>query len=128
MKIKDIIWRLAQLASLPFQERYVIEGTTDEYILDTELLENVDGLKYLIRRSEEKVQFDNAQITMLEDLFAYIEVHSGEALAAKSREDAAVLIRGSEVWNEMRAKAASALEAFGVSADLTVVEIDRMSR
>jgi len=127
MNTEDITWRLAELSSLPFQERYVIGGTADEYIIVTELLENIDGLKYLVRRPEERVQFTNAQLAMLEDLFDYIEAHSGEALSGKSREDAAALIRGSDVWNEMRAKAASALEAFGVSADLTVAEIDRMS-
>jgi len=127
MNAEDITWRLAQLSSLPFQERYVIGGTADEYIVDTELLENIDGLKYLVRRPEERAQFTNAQLATLEDLFDYIEAHSGEALSGKSREDAAVLIRGSDVWKEMRTKAASALEAFGVSADLTVAEIDRMS-
>jgi hypothetical protein len=122
-----IIPRLARLSSLSYQERYVIGGSPDEYVIDVELLEDVDGLKYLVRRPEERAKFTNAQLATLEDLFDYIEAHSGEALSGKSREDAAVLIRGSDVWNEMRAKAASALEAFGVSADLTVAEIDRMS-
>lgn len=127
MNSEDITWRLAQLSSLPFQERYVISGAADEYVLDTELLENVDGLKYRVRRPEERENFTNAQIAALEDLFDYIEAHSGEALSGKSREEAATLIRGSDIWNEMRAKAASALDAFGVSAHLTVEEIDRMS-
>lgn len=127
MNVEDITWRLAQLSSLPFQERYVIDGTADEYIIDTELLENIDGLKYLVRRPEEREKFTNAQLAALEDLFDYVEARSGEALSGKSREETATLIRGSDVWNEMRAKAASALEAFGFSAHLTVEEIDRMS-
>lgn len=118
---------MARLSSLSYQERYVIAGTADEYVVDVELLEDVDGLKYQVRRPEGRAQFTNAQLATLEDLFDYIEAHSGEALSGKSREDAAVLIRESDVWSEMRAKAASALAAFGVSADLTVAEIDRMS-
>ncbi|KDA02478.1 hypothetical protein [Hyphomonas oceanitis] len=127
MNAENIMWRLAQLSSLPFQERYVIGGRADEYVIDTELLENIDWLKYLVRRPGERAQLTNVQLATLEDLFDYIDAHSAEALSGKSRQDAAALIRGSEVWNEMRAKAASALEAFGVSADLTVDEIDRMS-
>lgn len=123
-----IIPRLARLSSLPYQELYVIGGTAAEYVLDVELLEDVDGLKYQVRRPEERAQFTNAQLTTLEDLFDYIEANSGEALSGESREHAAVLIRGSDIWSEMRAKAASALEAFGVSADLSVAEIDRMSK
>ena len=122
-----IIPRLARLSSLLYQERYVIGGTPNEYVLDVELLEDVEGLKYLVRRPEERATFTNAQLATLEELFDYLEAHSGEALSGKSREDTAALIRGSDVWHEMRAKAASALEALGVSADLTVEEIDRMN-
>jgi len=127
MKHEDILWRLAQLSSLPFQERYVIGGTPDEYVLDTELLENVDSIKYLVRRPEQQVDFTDLQIRALEQLFEYVELHSGEALSGASGVEAAALIRESSVWHEMRAKAASALEAFGLSPAMTVEEIDRIS-
>ncbi len=128
MDTNDIIWRLAQLASLPFQERYVIDGTLDEYVLDTELLENVDGLKYQIRRHENKNILTAEQSRTLDDLFAYIENHSGQALSGKSREECALLIRESKVWKEMRNLANNALKTFGISADLmSASEIDQLA-
>lgn len=41
MTLKNIQWRLAALASLPYQERFVLEGTMDEYAVDVELLEEM---------------------------------------------------------------------------------------
>lgn len=128
MDTNDIIWRLAQLASLPFQERYVIDGTVDEYVLDTELLENVDGLKYQIRRPENINILNAEQSRALEDLIAYIENHSDQALSGKSREECALLIRESNVWRDMRNMANNALQTFGICVDLmSASEIDQLA-
>lgn len=129
MNAEDITWKLAQLASLPFQERYVIGGTADEYVLDTELLENVDGLKYLVRRPENRVVVTEDQMAALEELFFYIENNSGEVLSGKSREECASLIRESTVWKELRAKAKYALQLFGISVDqMSAEDVDRLGR
>jgi hypothetical protein len=117
MNIEDIVWRLAQLASLPFQERYVIQADSEGYLLDSELLENVDSLKFLLRRSEHKHLVTNDQLSALEDLFLCIEKESGDALSANSREQGAFLIRESDVWKELRQKATYALTLFGVAIE-----------
>ena len=93
----DIVWRIAQLASLPFQERYFIGGTTNECVLSSELLENVDAIQYKVGRGNE-ANLTDAQRLALQDLFVYIDQHSGEALGAKSRNAEAILIRESSVW------------------------------
>jgi hypothetical protein len=127
MNIDDITWRLAQLASLPFQERYVICSTADEYVLDTELLENIDGLKHTVRSFENEEVLTNAQKDALEHLFVFIETYSSEVLSAKSRDEVAVLIRESSIWKTLRGKAAAALVSFGLSAEMTLEEIDQLS-
>ena len=127
MDVKDILWRLAQLCSLPFQERYVIGGTADEYIVGVELLENVDSLKYIVRRRENFKILTEAQRSGLEDLFAYIEAQSGAALSAGSRDESAKLIREGAVWKGLRANAAVALRHFGLSPEMSVQEIERLS-
>jgi hypothetical protein len=124
----DIIWRLAQLASLPYQERYIISATVDEYILAVELLENVQGLKYLVLRPEHQGLTDNNQLSSLVDLIQYIEVVSGEALSAKSPEENVTLIRDSSAWKTLRAKAAETLWLFGIDInELTTEKIDLLS-
>lgn len=127
MIVDDIAWRLAQLASLPFQERYVINGTADEYILDTELLENVDGIKYLIRQPDQRSSLSQEQLAALNDLGDYLEAHSGDALSGEQVEERAAMIRGSEVWTTLRAKSALALEAFGIPPSMSVEDIDKLS-
>ena len=128
MDADDIAWRLAQLASLPFQERYVIGGNVDEYVLDVELLENVDSLKYLVRRPEHRHVLTNDQMVALEDIFLFIENRSGEALSARSREEGALLIRESSVWKDLRAKSTYALHLFGIAIDnMSAEEIANLS-
>ncbi len=128
MIANDIIWRLAQLASLPYQERYIISATADEYILAVELLENVQGLRYLVLRPEHQGLTDNNQLSSLVDLIQYIEVVSGEALSEKSPEENVTLIRDSSVWKTLRAKAAETLWLFGIDInELTTEKIDMLS-
>lgn len=113
MNLQMIVQPLAELASLSYQERYVIGGTADEYVLDVELLENVDGIQYWIERPEHGIALTDEQRVALWDLFSYIKSHSGEALSATSREEGSAIIRDSEVWATLRAKAAATLETFG---------------
>jgi hypothetical protein len=117
MNVDDIIWRLAALGSLPYQERYVLGGTRDEYAVDTELLEDVDGLQYLLNNPENRQLVNDDQMAALQKLFDLIDTRSGEALARKTREESAALIRESEAWIELRKHSAEALALFGVSVN-----------
>jgi hypothetical protein len=127
MNIDDILWRLAQLASLPFQERYIISATESEYFLDTELLENVDGLKYLLKIEENRNLVNRDQIVALEELFSFIENSSGEALSAGSREEGALIIREGAVWKSLREKASYALSLFDFSVEkMTAEEVNNL--
>lgn len=129
MNSDDVIWRLAQLASLPYQERYVIEGNPSEYVLDSELLENVDGLKFYFQRPENQGVLASAQAEAINQLISYIEAHSNEALSGDSRAARSLLIRESEVWATLRRLASLALSHFGVAIDeLSIEDIDRLSR
>lgn len=128
MNSDDIVWRLAQLASLPYQERYVINGSPSEYVLDSELLENVDGLKFYFRRPENQGALVGDQADAVDKVISYIEAHSDEALSGDSREARSLLIRESEVWTTLRRLAAHALSQFGLAVDeLSIEDIDRLS-
>ncbi len=128
MEISDIVWRLASLASLPYQERYVLAGTVDKYIIEAELLEDVIGLKFLLEHPGNRTSVNNDQMAALEDLFFYIEANSGEALAgAPTKAEMEALIRESEVWKTLRTKAATALKAFGLPTDMSVEEVERLA-
>jgi hypothetical protein len=124
--VDDAIWRLAQLASLSFQERYVIGGTRDEHILDVDLLEEVLVLKYRVHRPENEAALTDTQRGALEDLWAYIEALSDDALSAESRDKWEILIREGTVWKTLRAKAAAALKLFGLPAEISVEEVERL--
>ena len=124
MTIDDILWRLAQLASLQFQERFVIAGTKDEYVLDVELLEDVDAIQYMLERSDPPVPLNEEQVASLADLITYIRKQSAEALRDQSRLDAANHIRNSEIWMTLRQKAANSLSSFGALGANALREVE----
>ncbi len=86
---------MAPPSSLPFQERYVIGGKTDQYVLDTELLENVDGLGPLLENPANGHVLDDMQSAKLAELVECVRENSGAALSAGSRDSAAIHIRRS---------------------------------
>jgi hypothetical protein len=128
MTINDIIVPLARLASLSFQERYVIGGTAEEYVIPDDLLEDVDSFRFRIDRPENRNLLDIVQRAALEDLFRYIDEHSGEALEVETREAFANKLRHSVIWTELRRRAGAILALFGASPDPTADDVNRMTR
>jgi hypothetical protein len=128
MTINDIIVPLARLASLSFQERYVIGGTAEEYFIPEELLEDVDSFRFRIDRPENWNLLDVAQRAALEDLCRYIDEHSGEALEVETREAFAHELRHGVVWTELRRRASAILALFGASPDPTADDVNRMTQ
>ncbi len=128
MDTQDITWRLANLASLPYQERYVINGTIEEYLVDVDLIENVDSLKFLIWRPEHRHLINKEQEEALNQLFAFIDANYTAAISAPSRDAGVEAMRSGPVWTEMRALSAQALALFGLSVDdMSIDDIDRLS-
>jgi hypothetical protein len=127
--IDDIIWRVAQIASLAYQERYLTVGATrDEYIREDELLEFVDSIKYRVRLPENEAALTAAQRGALEDLWAYLDAYGEDALSVFSTgsvEEQAILFRESVIWKTLRAKAGSILQLFGLPAEMSIAEINR---
>lgn len=124
---EDIIWRVANLASWKLQERYIIHGTKDEYLLPNDLLESIGTLQDRIDRSENKDVLTHTQKSALEHLIAYVDANAEEALAPKTREEFLVHLRG-ECWNQLRHKANEVLKLFGMDAPtMTLEEIEALS-
>jgi hypothetical protein len=113
----DIVWRLACLASLPYQERYVLNGTTDEYVVDHELIDDVDALKFRIRRPENATVLDPNQRVAVEELLSAIE-------RTEVRDD----IREDAGWSALRLSAAAALKTFGMNVEeMSVEDVERLA-
>src|SRR5215813_1058902 len=111
----ELVTALARLASLPYQQRYIIGGTTDTYVLPEELLEDVDGLVRRARRAENSTQVSDARMWALDALIRFIDEHSDEALVeCSSREEFFDKILNGATWFELRSKTSAAFAEFGV--------------
>ena len=94
MDKSDIVWRLACLASLPYQERYVIGGTVDEYATSSDLLADVEALRDLIHRPEHARVTNAEQLGLLDDLIAYIDAQAHEELGSIPQEKLVAFYEG----------------------------------
>jgi hypothetical protein len=129
MDRKDVIWRLACLASLPYQERYVLNGSEELYVTESELIQDIEGIRYVLERPGGLGFLNSGQMQALRELFSYIQLHSAEALAgAQTKAEMEALIKDSQVWKGLRSKAESALKEFGVSVEMTIEDIEDLAR
>lgn len=128
MKIDYITERLVLLASLPYQKRYLVNGTVNEYVVPEELLD-IDELEHLLTRPENRLVVTSEQMAALNDLCNYIHKHRDTALPAEKLSDKEfnTLIQESDVWNTIRTMATTTLTLFGVSVEtMSVEDIDQM--
>lgn len=122
----DILWRVAQMASWPFQERFIVNATSDEYVLDTEVIENVDAIRYSLNNTENEASLSAAERSALDNLLGAVTSHSTAALENASREEAIRNIKSGDAWETLRLSAADTLEAFGVDRNPSIEEIERL--
>lgn len=108
-----IISKVAAQASLPYQERWIIGGTRDGYILADDVLEGVSSLGDCIDQEALSV----GQSAALHDLIDFVGRRGAEALSAQTPEDQRRLVLGSEVWKTMREKAALVLSTYNVTIE-----------
>jgi hypothetical protein len=126
MTRSDILWRIAQMASWPFQERFVIHGTADEYVLDTEIVENVDAIRYALDRGDSGLSLTSDERKALDHLLAAVRAYGSDALTNEQGKDGALKMKDGSAWRKLRATASDALAAFGVSRDPTLAEIENL--
>ena len=124
----DLVWRLAQLASLPYQERYVFGGTKDSYRLSSELIEDITFVWVPLLNGDLSKSIGPNQLSSVRLLLDFIDENVDELLAARSQEDNIHYVRDSFAWHEIRKHAMSALSLIGYhDLNLSADEVRRLS-
>lgn len=124
----DVIWRLAQLASLEYQSRYIMGGTKEEYRLTSELLQDVFDIDRIISLAAFRTELSRFQLDALQDLHCFLDQNFDAAMAGDTREEHYKNIRHGTAWEHLRAKASTVLSLLGVDPHhLSVDDIDQLS-
>jgi hypothetical protein len=130
LTVDDVVWRLASLASFPYQERYVLNGTKDEYLVPEELINDVDALRFWMHRPENQSLLSKDQLASLSSLLAVIEQTDNDKLgfnASVDRLDFLEIFRTGDCWQLLRSKAAESLVSFGFDIEsMSVEDIERI--
>ena len=127
MDHNDIVWRLAQLASLPYQERYIVQGTSDEFLTARDILEDVDAVRIAMNRGH-VVDGDLSSIDLFAELFHAMDgaIEIASSIKSENRPNDSVIF--SKQWDLIRNRAAYLLEHYGINIhDMSVSDIDQLA-
>jgi hypothetical protein len=98
--IKDTYsYRLAPLASLEVQRRFIVHATKDEYLLIEELLEDALDIERLIKSESD---LSVSQLECLKGFIHELKDRVDPIMEAAAHETAENLIELSEDWNVIR--------------------------
>ena len=101
---------LAQLASVAAQDRYIVRGTKDKYLLPEDLLENALDFERLVRLfGSELSPLEREEI----ERFAQVVNTRASAVHLDNAIDNAALVYADPAWVEIRSAAATCLSAVG---------------
>ena len=122
---KRLLQALTRLASVPYQDAYIVGGTTDSYALPEDIVEEVASLCTLADKDQYGNQFDPRQQSALTALLETIR-SNGPAIFARGKSPSAKdLIHSNQRWAAMRSEAGRCLLAFGIDiAKVLPQEID----
>jgi hypothetical protein len=113
-----LLQALGRLSSENYQEKYIVHGNIDEYVLPEDLVEDVATLIELSRQDEYRHTLTDVEISELDELFVTIQKHGkrlfGQPLVSIT---AYSLIHENEDWLAIRAKAINCLKSFGYEVE-----------
>jgi hypothetical protein len=126
LTVSQVVGRVASLASLPYQERWIVRGNKDEFLLANELIEDVYSLRYLVDRpqnasvlTQDQFAAVRALLSCMDNLCPKLPEWQSHAETAGTSTD--------PVWRALRADANTALKSFGLEVDeLSIEDIDRL--
>ncbi len=122
---KRLLQALARLASVKYQEMYILGATRDNYALPEDIVEDVASLCSLANRDQYRSKFTVEQLFMLNKMAEAVRKHGKPLFGGSVRLDASALIHRSEDWVTLRQVASECLAVFGTSVNgMTPEEID----
>ncbi len=126
LTVNQVVGRVAPLASLPYQVRWIVHGNKDEFLLANELIEDVSSLRYLIDRPQNASVLTHDQLAAVRSLVSSMDKLCPKLPAWQSHAETAG-ISTDPVWEALRAEANTALKSFGLDVDrLSIEDIDRL--
>lgn len=121
----DLFNNIATLASMEYQERYVIGGTAAEFLAIDDLVHDFLGSAEWAKHPANSHKFVSAHLEAIDDLYNFLRSVCREALDAKSHAEVGPLMREQPVWDEIRNRSTTTLSLLGVSiAHIPVEELD----
>lgn len=114
---KRLLQALARLASVEYQDAYILRATQDVYVLPEDIVEDVSSLCGLANRPQYQSKFTAEQLSLLDGMVETVKRHGAPLFAGSSGLDADTLIRESKDWALLRQAASECLVAFGINVE-----------
>lgn len=121
---KRLLQAIARLASVKYQEAYIVGGTADEYVLPEDVLEDVASLCSLTAQAQYRDNFSTDQHEKINALLLVVRKYGRPIFTSETAMNAEELVRDNEHWKTARSEAARCLMSFGF--DIDEVPVDRI--
>ncbi|MEQ1540132.1 MAG: hypothetical protein ABL928_14485 [Sphingorhabdus sp.] len=116
---------IATLASMEYQEKYVIGGTAEEFLSIDDLIHDFLGSAEWAKHHANSHKFPPPHLAAIDELYNFLRAGCYEALDAKSFAEVGPLMRDRPIWVEIRTRAAETLSLLGIStANVPVEDLD----
>lgn len=116
---------IATLASLEYQEKYVIGGTVGDSISIDDLIHDFFSSAEWAKSKANSHKFLPSHLVAIEELYSFLQTVRDDALDANSFEEVGLLMRDRPVWSEIRNRATSTLSLLGISTtNVSLEELD----
>ena len=115
--MKDkLIKALVRLASTQYQDLYMVHGTTEEYVLPEDLIEDVSSLCQLATKNHYRTIFKSDEHTALQSMLIEIRSLDSDFWNEVGNNNLEHLVYENPIWSNLRLLAEHVFNALGVSA------------
>jgi len=115
-----LIRALARLASLPYQEAFIVNGTTEEYVTPEDVIDEASNVCGMAYKGEQLL--NESQKEAINRLIEALNVRGRELWSDPLPIEPSALVHSDENWIALRSSARNALIAFGIDVDALPAE------
>jgi hypothetical protein len=116
---------MARLASEQYQDAYIVNGTSEEYVLPEDLIEDLASLCQLAEKTHYTKLFALNEHEVLAAMLLKLKALGPGFWTEAQRNGADHLVHENAIWSDLRSSAARSLREFGInSSEIAPEQID----
>jgi hypothetical protein len=106
---------MARLASEQYQDAYIVNGASEEYVLPEDLIEDLASLCQLAEKSQYHNLFDVNEREVVATMLVKLKALGPGFWTEAERNGSHHLVHKNTIWSDLRLSAVDSLKKFGIN-------------